>query len=787
MAAGLAFLALVGVGQCAAADAKSGTVSVVQKELARRQARLHDAQVFISEADAHFMNGNDEEAMRLYRQAYDSVPVAPMTEDVRNRARDGYSKAANRHAKKLAAEARYSDARLLLQNILAADFDPKNEEAKKFTEQLADPDRFEPALTPEHLRNAETVQKTLRMANSYFDLGDYDNAIAQFQAVLRIDAYNSAARQGMERSEEQRAKYFETARDQRRASALTAVDAMWEEAVPVSDVSGLFGGSAGMGGAIGLTGGNVLARLKELVIPRVDLQGASLEEVMEFLRIRSRELDPQKRGVDFILKVSDDIKNKPITLSLQSVPLEEALRYATEQADAVYRLDDHAVIITSPTERSDTLLIRSYRVPPDFISNTPIDNAGAGADPFALPGVAAAGGGMGRLQVRRLTAKEFLEQRGVPFPEGASANFNTSNSVLTVRNTVENMAYVDVLVEKAASTIQKQVEIQVRMVEVSQTNDSELGFDWLLGEFDVPGSGTKLFASGGTGIVDGTDYPGNTADGSVIGSHPVTSNLRGISATNSAQSIDSLIGRADNSAAGKTPGAFSVIGAFTDPQFQLVLRAMSQKKGLDLMASPSVITKNAQRASVRVVREFIYPTEFEPPQIPQQVASGSYPVTPSTPGGFEMREVGIILEVEPVVSDNNRTVELSITPSSTEFEGFIDYGSDINGAATDAFGNPTTYTIENQILQPVFRSNKVNTNVTVDDGQTVILGGLMSEQVQTIDDKVPVLGDLPVIGRAFQSKVRSTVTKNVLFFVTVKVIDPGGHRLVPSGEATAAR
>jgi len=80
----------------------------------------------------------------------------------------------------------------------------------------------------------------------------------------------------------------------------------------------------------------------------------------------------------------------------------------------------------------------------------------------------------------------------------------------------------------------------------------------------------------------------------------------------------------------------------TDPQFQVVIRALNQKKGVDLMSAPSVTTKSGQKATVEVVREFYYPTEFDPPQIPQQFGStggqslagggssgGSFPVTPN--------------------------------------------------------------------------------------------------------------------------------------------------------------
>src|SRR4030095_9326548 len=140
------------------------------------------------------------------------------------------------------------------------------------------------------------------------------------------------------------------------------------------------------------------------------------------------------------------------------------------------------------------------------------------------------------------------------------------------------------------------------------------------------------------------------------------------------------------------PGLLSLAGVFTDPSFQLVIRALNQKKGVDLLSAPRVTTKSGQRAVIEIIREFRYPTEFDPPQIPQNFGNtggngggtgvtlqlpGSFPVTPTTPTGFETRNTGVTLEVEPVVGPDGYTIDLSLVPQVVEFEGFINYGSPI--------------------------------------------------------------------------------------------------------------
>jgi general secretion pathway protein D len=265
--------------------------------------------------------------------------------------------------------------------------------------------------------------------------------------------------------------------------------------------------------------------------------------------------------------------------------------------------------------------------------------------------------------------------------------------------------------------------------------------------------------------------------------------------------IDGLLNQtvAGLDASSLSPGIFGIGGVMTDPQFQVVIRALQQRKGTDLMTAPSVVTRSGQRAKIEIIREFIYPTEFDPPEIPQDFGGGnnfggggfggfagiqpnfgqapnSFPVTPANPTAFEMRPVGVTLEVDPVVGADGFTIELNIAPEVVEFEGFINYGSPIQTGAVDALGNPTTVVLtENRITQPVFSTRKLTTAVTIWDGQTVAIGGLIREDVQHVEDKVPLFGDIPLVGRFFRTTSENHFKKNLMIFVTARLIDPAGQ------------
>jgi general secretion pathway protein D len=126
----------------------------------------------------------------------------------------------------------------------------------------------------------------------------------------------------------------------------------------------------------------------------------------------------------------------------------------------------------------------------------------------------------------------------------------------------------------------------------------------------------------------------------------------------------------------------------------------------------------------------------------------------------------VILNVTPQVGADGYTINLTLAPEVSEFLGFIDYGGPFTSSGVS---------VPNPIKQPLFSSQSVTTSIVIWDGQTVVLGGLMTEQLQKIDDKIPFLGDVPIVGRLFRSKVTTRSKRNLLIFVTARLIDPAGN------------
>jgi general secretion pathway protein D len=133
-------------------------------------------------------------------------------------------------------------------------------------------------------------------------------------------------------------------------------------------------------------------------------------------------------------------------------------------------------------------------------------------------------------------------------------------------------------------------------------------------------------------------------------------------------------------------------------------------------------------------------------------------------------ETGPILDVVPYVLSDGYTINMALIPSVTVFNGY-----DTPPTIPNVTGNLNV--VQLPVILPDFTVRQVVTTVNVWDNQTVVLGGLISSQIQSTKQQVPVIGDLPLLGRLFQSQSKTTQKKNLMIFVTATLVDPAGNRV----------
>src|SRR5947199_5483776 len=724
--------------------------SVAEREVHRRQTGISQGEAALARGQAAMKAKDYAAAHEEFRTAVVYLPDAVVSGKAHDEAVEGCCKSGVVLAEARIAEGRYADAEAILSEILSTRYDPKCRPAQELYAHLRQPGYFNKTMSPPFIEKVEQVKQLLTEADGFYQSGRYDLAMKRYDQVLALDPYNTAARKGQEKINNTKYKYGEEAYNETRSRQLWQVEKGWEQ--PIRRY-GATGEPAKFGIQKNLTDtARVNNKLNTIIIPRVEFRDATLREAVNFLREQAVENDPAtegERGINIVLPPSVLIQRPPpapagaspatagaaaapgtaptgkppvgagqavaqppappaergsITIELNHIPLGEALRYIANQAGLKVKVEPYAVSLVPRTEQSGDLLVKRYRVPPEFFGG-PLDvgyyiegtlgaqgGGGGSAQPapvaeniiqkeaVSYQNASGVGNGAGatsqsnlvqgtsttrqhllndRQLVGRADAKTMLQSMGVQFPtislpdgrgDAASATFWPHSGVLIVRNTQDNLDMVDALVDQANLSQPKQVEIESKFVEINQNNLKELGFDWLRGPFSLNG---KVFGSGGTA---GNGAPVNPANfpfvdpvtNQPIGQNPVTNGNRSGNFAISANALDALLMPGLGQVAGAAPGIFGLAGVFTNPQFQVVIRALNQKKGIDLLSAPSVTTKSGQRAIIEVVREFRYPRTYTPPQFPQvgtTTTSGSQVVpvvvTPTKPKDGHARDTGL--------------------------------------------------------------------------------------------------------------------------------------------------
>lgn len=765
---------------------------LVQRELQRRAQNTQEAQTALMEGDKAYRLANYEKAVDEFTKAFSLIPGGAGTAQLKAASADRLAQASVERAKELARLGDYKTAEALLETVLSDEVAPNYAPAVQMRAKLLDPIRNNPALSPQHARHVDQVRRNLYEAHSFADLGQYDRAMAMYQAVLRVDPHNSAARRGMEKVSALKSRYFDAARDEARAAMLTKVGKGWASPVPKpvielrNDLGALKDGP--------LLGASASEKLDSLVLPVVDMDGVQLREAIDFLRQQSRTLDtyepnPERKGVAFVIELGNSdpartkqIESTPFDLKLRNVPLRKVLEYIMQATRTKARVDEHAVVIRPIGAVGNDLIFRQFKMPPDFLSREEIADGGDGAaDPFTDDSPR-------RGLVKRLTAQEFLKQKGVDFPAGASATLSPQNGVLSVRNSQTNMALVEVIVEAIVEAEPVMIIVETRIIRSNLTRLEELGFDWLLGAQQVT---DELFLGGGT-VGNGTPIAASAL-------RPVTAGNRSGNLATQGDPIQAAINRppVQNSAL-RAPGNLTVTGLLNNSVIAALMRGVHQNKGIDLVTKKSVITRSGQAASIQSVREFIYPTEYEPPELPNSVG-GNFQIdpltgqvqgggqstfaTPATPTAFETTNLGCTLDVLPQLGDKGQVIEVAIKPEIREFIGFINYGTPITGGSSNSNPGPLGLLTggnfgvitENAILMPVISSLRGETTLSIIDGETVVLGGLLRSSQVKVQDASPIWSKIPLFGRLFASEADTSIKDAYIIMVTVRLQDPSGQ------------
>lgn len=230
-----------------------------------------------------------------------------------------------------------------------------------------------------------------------------------------------------------------------------------------------------------------------------------------------------------------------------------------------------------------------------------------------------------------------------------------------------------------------------------------------------------------TGTTGGLTNATNQKNGSLL-TDTTQSNI-----TNTLNNISSLL---------NADGTARVLSAvFSAADFNLVLSALQTLQKTKIVSNPTIVTLNNSPAVINVGQERPIPSYT------YNAERGVYEVS-----GFTYKPIGVILKVTPQVNARG-FIKLTVEPEVSQ----SNRDATFNGAAI-----------------PIVESRKANTTVSLKDGFTMGIGGLMQQASTNGQNKVPVLGSLPVLGRLFRSDNKNIETTNLIIFITAKTISAEG-------------
>lgn len=299
-------------------------------------------------------------------------------------------------------------------------------------------------------------------------------------------------------------------------------------------------------------------------------------------------------------------------------------------------------------------------------------------------------------------------------------HFNDRSGLIFVRATAMELD----VIEKALQVVNQspaQVTIETKFVEIIGADTKALGLDWFIA----------------------------ATNASAAGNQPVT--VTGL--------------QSDPQFAGLKPNLTRIVGTasgvLTQEQYREAIKKFGQTPGIDMLAAPKVTTLSGRQARIEV-------SEMKAIVSTQRNGTADSTRSSNSTSPYEVANVpvGPSLDVTPFVSADGKSIRMDLAAKVVEFLGYDDPGP-----------TKTRGSLQHTPAVPRFRIREAATSASILDGQTIVLSGMPVDDVVLIKDKVPVLGDLPFLGRLFRHEGKSIIKKHLLVFVTPTVVDAAGNRV----------
>lgn len=346
--------------------------------------------------------------------------------------------------------------------------------------------------------------------------------------------------------------------------------------------------------------------------------------------------------------------------------------------------------------------------------------------------------------------KEMLSERG----KIRTVNRTNSLIVTDIANNVENIGRV---IEKL-DRITPQCYIDAKIVRTELGRTENMGIDW------------NVVGGLAAGAIRPTTFPFNSgapwwgflhhlypeSRQSQLGTEYRTGNREELN-DGTWRAADSISPYAWPTPDGTSTGTNRIwtFGTLDFSQFSAVLQLLKTRTNTKVISNPRIVVLNHQEAEVQVGQDIPIPT-YE-----RNETTGSMEVT-----GYNFRQVGVVLKVTPHINYADQ-IMVELQPEISSFLGMLQFTQTLSA--------------------PQFQITIARTQILVDDGETIAIGGLITDNKSTTEDKVPILGDIPIIGKLFRSKRETAGDANnkteTIFFVTITIVDTAGQPVAETAKS----
>ncbi|MBI9020099.1 MAG: hypothetical protein JEZ10_02440 [Verrucomicrobia bacterium] len=624
-----------------------------------------------------------------------------------------------------------------------------------------------PAAQPEIEEQPVDIEAWLARGKDAYSDDNWDEAQKLFEAVLYTDPYNKTAIRWLARIADKKAGRELKSYDTTRTRMLENVQAAWNTPKAEGQQTG---GTEVLREptADELRAETLREKLDSIRIPAIAFQDADIQQVVLELSALCRKLDPERKGANLVVFGTSETLLPPVTFSGTDLSALETLDIITQMSGMKYDIGPNMVSLTPV----------NYEPPQQMVS-TEFDILSSVGGKMAMM----SGDQEGRAGL--IDVRGFFS--GVPFPPGASAQYNPEFNILLVRNVPKHLDKVSSLIDhynrKALEERSQQVEIETKFIEVAEGALEELGFEWTVGTAGDLINNDTWAVPGGQKLFTDTLRSGEDAFASSVSPAGRPTSFGSYAGAVSDPTGDGLVGAA---------GELLIQRVKDDLPIDLIIRALERSAGSDLLSAPKVLTKSGETATIHVGETHWFPTAYD-------VQIERYAQPSLVPLDYEEEKTGVMLEVTPELDAENGTIDMKLSPEIRELAGFDEQHVSTlwpffsaGGSSANAFDiTPTGITADDiqDLLgtqqgaadrliarRPVFKTRKVETTVTIEDGSTIAMGGLIKEKLETFKDSVPILGKIPLLGRLFRSEGERSVKRNLLIFVTANQVDATGYK-----------